>query len=266
MLKKGGPALLFERPAGHSIPVLGNLFGTVHRVALAMGAENELALRDIGRLLAALREPEAPRGMRELWERLPELRQVLSKVMDMAPKELSSAPCQEIVWEGPDADLGRLPVQTCWPEDVGPLLTWGLTVTRGPLKPRQNLGIYRQQVIGPEPRHHALARASRRGAGFSRPFNRASGQAIPGRGGARRRPGDDSRGGDPGAGHARRVPVAGLLRGSRTELSSAGAAICRFRHRPKSCSKARSSPATWRSKARSVITQATTTKPSDSRC
>src|SRR5688572_13090877 len=149
MLKNGGPAILFERPTGHSIPVLGNLFGTVRRVALAMGAEDALALREIGKLLAALREPEAPRGLREVWERLPELRQVLSKVMDMAPKELSSAPCQEVVWEGADVDLGRLPVQTCWPEDVGPLLTWGLTVTRGPLKPRQNLGIYRQQVIAP---------------------------------------------------------------------------------------------------------------------
>jgi 4-hydroxy-3-polyprenylbenzoate decarboxylase len=149
MLKQGGPALLFEKPAGHSMPVLGNLFGTVRRVALAMGAESETALREIGKLLAALREPEAPRGLRELWERLPELRHVLAKVMDMAPKELSSAPCQEIVWEGADVDLGRLPVQTCWPADVGPLLTWGLTVTRGPLKPRQNLGIYRQQVIAP---------------------------------------------------------------------------------------------------------------------
>ena len=149
MLKSGGPAILFERPTGHSIPVLGNLFGTVRRVALAMGAEDALALREIGKLLAALREPEAPRGLREVWERLPELRQMLSKVMDMAPKELSSAPCQEVVWEGKDVDLARLPVQTCWPADVGPLLTWGLTVTRGPLKPRQNLGIYRQQVIAP---------------------------------------------------------------------------------------------------------------------
>jgi len=149
MLKNGGPAILFERPTGHSIPVLGNLFGTVRRVALAMGAEDALALREIGKLLAALREPEAPRGLREVWERLPELRQMLSKVMDMAPRELSSAPCQEVVWEGKDVDLSRLPVQTCWPEDVGPLLTWGLTVTRGPLKPRQNLGIYRQQVIAP---------------------------------------------------------------------------------------------------------------------
>jgi 4-hydroxy-3-polyprenylbenzoate decarboxylase len=149
MLKSGGPAILFERPTGHSMPVLGNLFGTVRRVALAMGAEDALALREIGKLLAALREPEAPRGLREVWERLPELRQMLSKVMDMAPKELSSAPCQEVVWEGRDVDLSRLPVQTCWPADVGPLLTWGLTVTRGPLKPRQNLGIYRQQVIAP---------------------------------------------------------------------------------------------------------------------
>jgi 4-hydroxy-3-polyprenylbenzoate decarboxylase len=149
MLKNGGPAILFERPTGHSIPVLGNLFGTVRRVALAMGAEDALALREIGKLLAALREPEAPRGLREVWERLPELRQMLSKVMDMAPKELASAPCQEVVWEGKDVDLARLPVQTCWPADVGPLLTWGLTVTRGPLKPRQNLGIYRQQVIAP---------------------------------------------------------------------------------------------------------------------
>jgi len=149
MLKNGGPAILFERPTGHTIPVLGNLFGTVRRVALAMGAEDALALREIGKLLAALREPEAPRGLREVWERLPELRQMLSKVMDMAPRELSSAPCQEVVWEGKDVDLSRLPVQTCWPADVGPLLTWGLTVTRGPLKPRQNLGIYRQQVIAP---------------------------------------------------------------------------------------------------------------------
>jgi 4-hydroxy-3-polyprenylbenzoate decarboxylase len=149
VLKRGGPAILFERPAGHSMPVLGNLFGTVKRVALAMGAEDAAALRDIGKLLAALREPTPPRGLREMWERLPELRGVLSRVMDMAPKEVRSAPCQEIVWEGKEVDLARLPVQTCWPEDAGPLLTWGLTVTRGPTKPRQNLGIYRQQVIGP---------------------------------------------------------------------------------------------------------------------
>jgi 4-hydroxy-3-polyprenylbenzoate decarboxylase len=149
VLRQGGPALLFERPTGHSMPVLGNLFGTVRRICLAMGVEDTAALRGIGKLLAALREPEAPKGLRDLWERLPELKGMASKVFDMVPKELSSGPCQEVVWEGKDVDLARLPVQTCWPEDAGPLITWGLTVTRGPHKPRQNLGIYRQQVIGP---------------------------------------------------------------------------------------------------------------------
>jgi 4-hydroxy-3-polyprenylbenzoate decarboxylase len=149
VLRQGGPALLFERPAGHTIPVLGNLFGTVRRVCLAMGVEDTTSLREIGKLLAALREPEAPKGMRDLWERLPELKGLASRVFDMIPKELSSGPCQEVVWEGKDVDLARLPVQTCWPEDAGPLITWGLTVTRGPHKARQNLGIYRQQVIGP---------------------------------------------------------------------------------------------------------------------
>jgi len=144
-LKRGGPALLFERPAGHSIPVLGNLFGTLRRIALAMGAEDVSALREIGAMLAALREPEPPKGLRDLWEKFPLYKQVLN----MPPKEFSSAPCQEVVWEGKDVDLGRLPVQTCWPEDAGPLITWGLTVTRGPFKARQNLGIYRQQVIAP---------------------------------------------------------------------------------------------------------------------
>lgn len=147
VLRQGGPALLFERPAGHSIPVLGNLFGTVRRVCLAMGVEDTAALRDIGRLLAVLREPEPPKGLRDLWERLPELKDLASKVLDMVPKELSSGPCQEVLWEGKDVDLSRLPVQTCWPEDAGPLITWGLTVTRGPHKARQNLGIYRQQVL-----------------------------------------------------------------------------------------------------------------------
>jgi 4-hydroxy-3-polyprenylbenzoate decarboxylase len=149
VLRQGGPALLFERPAGHAMPVLGNLFGTVHRICLAMGVEDTAALREIGKLLAALREPEPPKGVRDLWQRLPELKGLAAKVFEMIPKELSSGPCQEVVWEGKDVDLGRLPVQTCWPEDAGPLITWGLTVTRGPLKSRQNLGIYRQQVIAP---------------------------------------------------------------------------------------------------------------------
>jgi len=148
-LKVQGPALLFERPAGHSMPVLGNLFGTPGRIALAMGADASAepleALRDIGRLLAFLKEPEPPKGFRDVMERwIPIGRQVIH----MAAKEVSGAPCQDIVWEGADVDLARLPVQTCWPGDAGPLITWGLTITRGPRKERQNLGIYRQQVIG----------------------------------------------------------------------------------------------------------------------
>jgi len=143
VLRARGPALLFERPAGHTMPVLGNLFGTVRRVCLAMGVQDTAALRDMGKLLAYLREPDPPKGLRDAWEKLPLLKQVLN----MQPKELSSGPCQEVVWEGQDVDLGKLPVQTCWPEDAGPLITWGLTVTRGPHKARQNLGIYRQQVI-----------------------------------------------------------------------------------------------------------------------
>ena len=144
VLRAGGPALLFEHPKGHAIPVLANLFGTVRRVALGMGEEDPARLREIGKLLAYLKEPEPPKGLKDAWEKWP----VLKQVLNMAPKEVHSAPCQEIVWEGSDVDLARLPIQTCWPEDVGPLITWGLVVTRGPLKARQNLGIYRQQVIG----------------------------------------------------------------------------------------------------------------------
>ncbi len=154
VLKAGGPALLFERPIGNfrapnggAIPVLGNLFGTPQRVARAMGVEGDdwrTALRDIGRLLAFLKEPEPPKGLKDAWQNT---RPMFMKVLDMAPKERSKAACQEVVWDGADVDLSRLPVQTCWPGDVGPLITWGLTVTRGPHKKRQNLGIYRQQVI-----------------------------------------------------------------------------------------------------------------------
>ena len=145
VLRSGGPAILFQKPRGHTMPVLGNLFGTVRRVALGMGEDSPAALREVGKLLAYLKEPEPPRGLKDAWDKLPVLRQVLH----MQPKAVSSAPCQEIVWEGRDVDLSRLPVQTCWPGDAGPLITWGLTVTRGPLKARQNLGIYRQQVIAP---------------------------------------------------------------------------------------------------------------------
>src|SRR5690606_39381386 len=144
VVREGGPAILFEKPTGHTVPVLGNLFGTPYRVALGMGAESVESLREIGQLLAFLKEPEPPKGFKDVFERwLP----IGKQVMHMAPKEVSKAPCQEIVWEGDDVDLSRLPIQTCWPGDAGPLITWGLVVTRGPHKKRQNLGIYRQQVI-----------------------------------------------------------------------------------------------------------------------
>ena len=145
VLRAQGPAILFENPAGRNVPVLANLFGTPHRVALGMGEDSTAALREVGKLLAYLKEPEPPKGMKDAWEKWPVLKQVLT----MSPKIVSSAPCQEIVWEGTDVDLGRLPIQTCWPGDVAPLITWGLVVTRGPNKARQNLGIYRQQVIAP---------------------------------------------------------------------------------------------------------------------
>jgi 4-hydroxy-3-polyprenylbenzoate decarboxylase len=150
VLRAQGPAILFENPVGNNlapnkIPVLANLFGTPRRVALGMGEESTAALREIGKLLAYLKEPEPPKGLKDAWEKWP----VLKQVLNMAPKVLSSAPCQEIVWEGTEVDLNRLPIQTCWPGDVAPLITWGLVVTRGPNKPRQNLGIYRQQVIAP---------------------------------------------------------------------------------------------------------------------
>ncbi len=144
VLRAGGPALLFENPKGSTIPVLANLFGTVRRVALGMGEDDPGQLRDVGKLLAYLKEPEPPKGLRDAWDKWP----VLKQVLNMAPKVVSSAPCQQIVWEGDEVDLSRFPIQHCWPGDVAPLVTWGLTVTRGPHKTRQNLGIYRQQVIG----------------------------------------------------------------------------------------------------------------------
>ncbi len=143
VLRNAGPAILFENPKGHSMPVLGNLFGTPRRVALGMGQESVDALREVGKLLAFLKEPEPPKGLKDAWEKFP----VFKQVLNMSPKIVSSAPCQDIVWEGTDVDLSRLPIQHCWPGDVAPLITWGLTVTRGPNKARQNLGIYRQQVI-----------------------------------------------------------------------------------------------------------------------
>jgi len=142
-LRNQGPALLFTRPSGFDMPVLGNLFGTTRRVALGMGAQDLSELRKIGQVLASLKEPEPPKGFKDILG----LGSLVKAVWDMAPKELRSAPCQTIVWEGDQVDLARLPIQLCWPGDVAPLITWGLVITKGPFKKRQNLGIYRQQVL-----------------------------------------------------------------------------------------------------------------------
>ncbi len=213
-LRAGGPALLFENPRGHSIPVLGNLFGTPDRVAMGMGEDSVRALRDVGTLLAFLKEPEPPKGLRDALEKLPRYK----KVLDMAPKVLKKAPCQEVVLEGEAVDLSRLPIQTCWPGDAGPLITWALVVTKGPYKERQNLGIYRQQVIG---KNQVIMRwlAHRGGALDYRDWQ----EAHPGK----RFPVAVALGADPATILGAVTPVpdslseyafAGLLRGSKTEL------------------------------------------------
>ena len=148
VLRAEGPALLFEnveigdKPS--SMPVLTNLFGTTRRVALGMGRESVSALRGVGTLLANLKEPEPPKSIRELWEK----RQMLRQALAMPPKTVRRAPCQEVVMSGDEVDLTTLPIQHCWPGDAAPLLTWGLTITRGTERKRQNVGIYRQQLIG----------------------------------------------------------------------------------------------------------------------
>ncbi|OJY19415.1 UbiD family decarboxylase [Pandoraea sp. 64-18] len=219
VLKAAGPALWFARPTGYDMPVLANLFGTPERVALGMGVdkgENALgSLRDIGRLLSTLKEPEPPRGLKDAGKLLG----MAKAVWDMAPKEVGSPVCQEIVWEGDDVDLARLPIQTCWPGDAAPLITWGLVITKGPHRKRQNLGIYRQQVIG---RNQVIMRwlAHRGGALDFREFA----QANPGK----PFPMAVALGADPATMLGAVTPVpdslseyqfAGLLRGSRTELA-----------------------------------------------
>ena len=144
-LRNGGPALLFENPKGSSVPLLANLFGNTKRIALAMGQKDLEGLRDVGRLLAFLKEPSPPKGWRDLWQSLPSYKNVLN----MPPAVRKTAPCQEVVIAEEDVDIGFLPIQTCWPGDAGPLVTWPLVITRGPEKDRQNLGIYRMQKIGP---------------------------------------------------------------------------------------------------------------------
>lgn len=223
VLRAGGPALLFEQPTGHRMPVLANLFGTPRRVALGMGASDLAELRDVGRLLAALKEPEPPKSLKEagkLWD-------MAKAVWDMKPSRVSQPPCQQVVLEGPDVDLARLPIQYCWPGDAAPLITWGLVVTRGPRgvpqpRLRQNLGIYRQQVIGP---NQVIMRwlAHRGGALDFRDFARVNpGQPFPMA---------VALGADPATTLGAVTPVpdslseyqfAGLLRGGRTELADTG--------------------------------------------
>ena len=215
-LKQGGPALLFENPTGYNIPVLANLFGTPRRVAMGMGAESVTELRGIGELLATLKEPEPPKGMKDAWEKFP----VFKQVLNMAPKLVSSPPCQELVREGDEIDLSVFPIQTCWPEDAAPLITWPLVITKGPNKERQNLGIYRQQVIG---KNKVIMRwlAHRGGALDFREWQKA----YPGK----PFPVSVALGADPATILAAVTPVpdtlseyafAGLLRGSKTEVAN----------------------------------------------
>ena len=219
VLRASGPALLFEQPIGFKIPVLTNLFGTPKRVAMGMGADEVSELRDVGRVLASLKEPEPPKGLKDAGKLL----QMAKALWDMKPSTVRRAPCQEVVLQGAEVDLGTLPVQTCWPDDAGPLITWGLVITRGPqgganARQRQNLGIYRQQVIGPR---QVIMRwlAHRGGALDFRDFALA-------------RPGQPfpmavALGADPATILGAVTPVpdslseyqfAGLLRGSRTEV------------------------------------------------
>ena len=222
-LRGGGPALLFENPKGHSVPVLANLFGTEKRVVLGMGGEDLDALREIGELLAYLRQPEPPRGMRDLLDKAP----VLKKVLHMAPKVVRNPPCQYHALEGDEIDLHKLPIQTCWPEDAAPLITWPLVITRGPGKERQNLGIYRMQLLG---RNKLIMRwLSHRGGALD--FKEWK-QAHPGK----PYPVAVALGADPATTLGAVTPVpdslseygfAGLLRGSKTEVGECLTPLCR---------------------------------------
>ena len=143
-LRNGGPALLFENVKGSKLPLLANLFGSTKRIAMAMGQEDLEGLRDVGNLLAFLKEPKPPSGWKDLWQSLPSYKSVLN----ISPNIKRKALCQEISIEEKDVDLTILPIQTSWPEDAGPLVTWPLVITKGPEKERQNLGIYRMQLHG----------------------------------------------------------------------------------------------------------------------
>ncbi len=214
-LKQQGPALLFERPKGYNIPLLGNLFGTPRRVAMGMGEESVEALREVGKLLAYLKEPEPPKGIRDAMDKFP----VYKQVLNMAPKLIKEPACQEVVLRGDEIDLSRYPIQHCWPEDAGPLITWALVITKGPYKERQNLGIYRQQVIA---KNKTIMRwlAHRGGALDFREWQEAHpGEPFPV---------SVALGADPATILGAVTPVpdslseyafAGLLRGSKTELA-----------------------------------------------
>ena len=217
VLRAGGPALLFENPTGHAMPVLTNLFGTPGRVARALGVADLHAIRAFGEVLAQLKEPEPPRGVKDLWGR----RDLIKTLWRMAPASVRNPPCQQIVQEGAEVDLTGLPIQHCWPGDVAPLVTWGLTITRGPHKARQNLGIYRQQVIG---KNQLILRwlAHRGGAlDFAEHCKQNPGQPYPVA---------VAIGADPATILGAVTPVpdtlseyqfAGLLRGARTEVADA---------------------------------------------
>ena len=217
VLRARGPALLFERPGDSRIPLLANLFGTEERVAMALGEDNTTSLREVGKLLAFLKEPAPPKGFKEAMKTLP----IYKKVLDMSPKSVKNAPCQQIQLRGDDVDLSQLPIQTCWPGDAAPLLTWGLVTTRGPNKSRQNLGIYRQQLIG---RNRLIMRwLSHRGGALDYQEWRAERGDAP-------FPISVVLGCDPATILAAVTPIpdtlaeyafAGLLRGSKTEITRA---------------------------------------------
>ncbi len=222
LLAEGGPAVLFENVVGpdgkrSSMPVLVNLFGTVQRVAIGMERKPE-QLRELGETLAFLKQPEPPGGWREALEMLP----TVKTVMTMRPKTVGSAACQEIVWTGNDIDLAKLPIQTCWPGEPAPLITWPLVVTQGPNPTGDkadnfNLGIYRMQVTG---RNTTLMRwlKHRGGAQHHARWKKARPEPLPAA---------VVIGADPGTILAAVTPIpdtlseyqfAGLLRGAKVEL------------------------------------------------
>jgi len=226
LLAEQGPAVIFEHvlkaDGSRSVmPVLTNLFGTVERVAWGMDREPH-ELRQVGEMLAFLKQPEPPGGFREALEMVP----LLKTVVAMRPRSVSSAPCQEVVLKGTDIDLGRLPVQTCWPDEPAPLITWPLVVTKGPSHGSKgarrednfNLGIYRMQVLG---RDRTLMRwLKHRGGAQHHHRWKSSGRSEP-------LPAAAVLGADPGTILAAVTPVpdtlseyqfAGLLRNRRVEL------------------------------------------------